>query len=60
MPLRDYEAFFNPHEVGRMTTAFDAAWQKLAASLRLSQSTKLDLASFICIATITPLSVIAL
>jgi hypothetical protein len=33
MPLRDYEAFFDPDEVGRMTTAFDNAWQKLATSL---------------------------
>ena len=33
MPLRDYEAFFHPDQVGRMTTAFDIAWQKLAASL---------------------------
>jgi hypothetical protein len=33
MPLRDYEAFFNIDEVGRMTAAFDNAWQRLATSL---------------------------
>jgi hypothetical protein len=33
VPLRDYEEFFHPAQVGRMTSAFDTAWQKLAASL---------------------------
>ena len=40
MPLRDYEAFFNPDEVGRMMGAFDSAWQKLAASLGAAKSEK--------------------
>jgi hypothetical protein len=33
MPLRDYAPFFATAEVGTMQTAFDFAWQKLAASL---------------------------
>jgi hypothetical protein len=37
MPLRDYEAFFNPDQLGRMTSALDTAWQKLAASLGPTQ-----------------------
>ena len=37
MPLRDYEAFFHPDQIGRMTSAFDTAWQKLAASLGPTQ-----------------------
>jgi hypothetical protein len=28
MPVRDYEPFFDPNQVARMTTAFDSAWQK--------------------------------
>ena len=40
MPLRDYEALFNPDEVGRMMSAFDSAWQKLAASLGAAKSEK--------------------
>jgi hypothetical protein len=40
MPLRDYAAFFNPDDVGRMMTAFDNAWQKLAASLGAAKNEK--------------------
>ena len=40
MPLRDYEVFFNPDEVGRMTTAFDNAWQKLVTSLGAAKNEK--------------------
>jgi hypothetical protein len=40
MPLRDYEAFFHPDQAGRMTTAFETAWQKLATSLGPAQNEK--------------------
>jgi hypothetical protein len=38
MPLTEYEPFFPDDEHALMSSAFELAWQKLAASLRATKS----------------------
>jgi hypothetical protein len=38
MPLTEYESFFPDDDHALMSSAFELAWQKLAASLRATKS----------------------